>query len=157
MPGDENHPNTQPAGNPAGAAGGVQQTGGGVLDPTLVAIGNLQTVYNANGGPPAERGSGRGGADPKVQDGGSRHASGQNLQDLPAPPPPPTQSDPSVEDLASREGKFPVLDRLEPVGIEEDVMYLYKTKSCLPKLNGILMDKIVLKIMWYGSEDTLVH
>ena len=44
MPGDENHPNTQPAGNPAGAAGGVQQTRGGVLDPTLVAIGNLQTA-----------------------------------------------------------------------------------------------------------------
>ena len=76
--------------------------------------------HNANGGPPAERGSGRGGADPRVQDRGSRHASGQNLQDLPAPPPPPTQSDPSVEDLALREGKFSVLDRLEPLGIEED-------------------------------------
>ena len=120
MPGDENFPNLHTAGNPAGAAGGVQQAGGGVLDSTLAAIGNLQTAYNANGGPPADRGSGRGGADPGVQAGGSRHASGQNLQDLPAPPPPPTQSDPSIEDLASREGKFSVLDRLEPSGTEED-------------------------------------
>ena len=120
MPGDENFPNPHTAGNPAGAAGGIQQEGRGVLDSTLAAIGNLQTAYNANGGPPADRGSGRGGADPGVQAGGSRHASGQNLQDLPAPPPPPTQSDPSTEDLASREGKFSVLDRLEPSGTEED-------------------------------------
>ena len=135
MPGDENHPNVQPAGNPAGAARGVQQTGGGVLDPTLVAIGNLQMAYNANGGPPAERGSGRGGAehDPRVQDGGSRHASGQNLQDLPAPPPPPAQNDPSVIDFASKEGKFSVLDRLEPLGIEED--------RYVPTQNEILFTK----------------
>ena len=105
MPGDENNPNLQPAGASAGTGenvippvSGIQQAGGEVLDPTLVAIGNLQTVYNADGGPPAERGSGRGGAEHerRVQDGGSRHASGQNLQDLPAPPPLPTQSDPST-------------------------------------------------------------
>ena len=70
MPGDENNPNLQPAGasartgeNVIPSASGVQQAGGGVPDPTLQAIGNLQTAYNANGGPPAERGSGRGGAE----------------------------------------------------------------------------------------------
>ena len=115
--------------------GGVQQTGGGVLDPTLVAIGNLQTAYNANGGPPAERGSGRSGAeyDQRVQDRGSRHASGQNLQDLPAPPPLPTQNDPPVVAFASKEGKFSVLDRLEPLGIEED--------RYVPTQNEILFTK----------------
>ena len=142
MPGDENHPNLQPAGASAGAGenvippvGGVQQTGGGVLDPTLVAIGNLQTAYNANGGPPAERGSGRGGAeyDRRVQDGGSRHTSGQNLQDLPAPPPLPAQNDPPVVDFASKEGKFSMLDRLEPLGIEED--------RYVPTQNEILFTK----------------
>ena len=70
MPGDENNPNLQPAGASAGAGGnvippveGAQQVEGGVPDPTLQAIGNLQTAYNANGGPPAERGGGRGGAE----------------------------------------------------------------------------------------------
>ena len=122
MPGEENNPNLQPAGTSAGAGeniiplvAGIQQTGGEVPDPTLIAIGNLQTAYNANGGPPAERGSGRGGAEHerRVQDGGSRRASGQNLQDLLAPPPNPAQNDPPVVDFASKEGKFSVLDRLE--------------------------------------------
>ena len=122
MPGDENNPNLQPAGASAGTGeniiplvAGIQQSGGEVPDPTLIAIGNLQTAYNANGGPPAERGSGRGGAEHerRVQDGGSRRASGQNLQDLLAPPPNPAQNDPPVVDFASKEGKFSVLDRLE--------------------------------------------
>ena len=70
MPGDENNPNLQPAGASAGTGenvippvSGIQQAGGEVPDPTLQAIGNLQTVYNTKGGPPAERGSGRGGAE----------------------------------------------------------------------------------------------
>ena len=87
MPGDENNPNLQPAGASAGTgenaippAPGVQQTGGGVLDPTLRAVVNLQLVYNANGRPPAERGNGRSGAEyeRRVQNGGSRRSSGQN-------------------------------------------------------------------------------
>ena len=127
MPGDENNPNLQPAGPSAGtgenvipSASGVQQVGGEFPNPTLQAIGNLQTAYNANGGPPAERGNGRGGAEHerRVQNGGSRRASGQNPQDLPAPPPNPAQNDPPVVDLASKEGKFSVLDSLEPLGIE---------------------------------------
>ena len=59
MPGDENNPNLQPAGASAGTgenvippASGVQQTGGLVPDPILQAVVNLQTVYNAIGGPP---------------------------------------------------------------------------------------------------------
>ena len=112
MPGDENNPNLQPAGASAGTgenvippAPGVQQTGGGVLDPTLRAVVNLQTVYNVNGGPPAERGNGRSGAEyeRRVHNGGSRRSTGQNPQDLPAPPPPnPAQSDPPIADLASK-------------------------------------------------------
>ena len=126
MPWDENNPNLQPAGASAGTGGnvippaqGVQQTGGGVPDPTLQAVVNLQLVYNPNGGPPAERGNGRGGAEyeRRIQNGGSRRSSGQNPQDLPAPPPNPAQSNPPIADLASKEGKFSVLDRLEPLGI----------------------------------------
>jgi hypothetical protein len=143
MPGDENNPNLQPAGASAGtgenaipSASGVQQAGGEVPNPTLQAIGNLQTAYNANGGPPAERGNGRGGAEHerRVQNGGSRRASGQNPQDLPAPPPNPAQNDPPVVDLASKEGKFSVLDRLEPLGIEEEDRYV-------PNQNEILFTK----------------
>ena len=87
MPGNENNPNLQPAGASAGTGEnaippppGVQQTGGGVLDPTLQAVVNLQTVYNANEGPSAERGNGRSGAEyeQRVQNGGSRRSSGQN-------------------------------------------------------------------------------
>ena len=87
MPGDENNPNLQPAGASAGTGKnaippvpGVQQTGGGVLDPTRWALVNLQNVYNVNGGPPAERGNGRSGAEyeRRVQNGGSRRSSGQN-------------------------------------------------------------------------------
>ncbi len=73
MPGDEINPNPQPAGVSAGAGGnvipsvaGIPQAEGGVPDPTLQAIGNLQTAYNANGGPPAERGGGRNGAEHAV-------------------------------------------------------------------------------------------
>ena len=144
MPGDENDPNLQPAGTSDGtgenaipSAPGVQQTGGGVLDPTLRAVGNLQTVYNAIGGPPAERGNGRSGAEyeQRVQNGGSRGSSGQNPQDLPAPPPNPAQSDHPIADLASKEGKFSVLDRLEPLGIEEEDRYV-------PNQNEILFSKI---------------
>ena len=144
MPGDENDPNLQPAGTSDGtgenaipSAPGVQQTGGGVLDPTLRAVVNLQTVYNVNGGPPAERGNGRSGAENerRVQNGGSRRSSGQNPQDSPAPPPNPAQSDPSVADLASKEGKFSVLDRLEPLGIEEEDRYV-------PDQNEILFSKM---------------
>ena len=50
MPGDENNPNLLPAGasartgeNVIPSVSGVQQKGGGVPDPTLQAIGNLQT------------------------------------------------------------------------------------------------------------------
>ncbi len=53
MPGEENNPNLQPAGTSAGAGenvtppvAGVQQVGVGVPDPTLQAIGDLQTAYN---------------------------------------------------------------------------------------------------------------
>ena len=143
MPVDENNPNLQPAGDSAGTGGnvippvsGVQQAGGEVLDPTLLAIGNLQTVYNNNGGPPAERGSGRGGAEheQRVQNGGSRRTSGQYPQDLPAPPPNPAWNDPPVVDLASKEGKFSMLDRLEPLGIEEEDFYV-------PNQNEILFSK----------------
>ena len=113
MPGDENNPNLQLAGTSAGTGengippvAGALQAGGGVPNPTLQAIGNLQTAYNANGGPPAERGGGRGGAEHerRVQNGGSRRTSGQNPQDLPAPPPDLAQNDPPVVDLASRKG-----------------------------------------------------
>ena len=142
MPGDENNLNLLPAGasartgeNVPPLAPGVRQAGGGVLDPTLQAIGNLQTAYNANGGPPAERGSERGGAEQewRVQNGGNRRASCQNPQDLPAPPP-PAQNDPPVVDLASKEGKFSMLDRLEPLGIEEEDRYV-------PNQNEILFSK----------------
>ena len=93
-------------------------------------------MYNANGGPPAERGIGRGGAEQewRVQNGGSRRASGQNPQDLPAPPPNPAQDDLPVINLASKEGKFSVLDRLEPLGIEEEDHYV-------PNQNKILFSK----------------
>jgi len=123
MPGDENN-------------SGVQQAGGEVPNPTLQAIGNLQTAYNANGGPPAERGNGRGGAEHerRVQNRGSRRASGQNPQDLPAPPPNPAQNDPPVVDLALKEGKFFVLDSLEPLGIEGEDRYV-------PNQNEILFTK----------------
>ena len=143
MPGDENNPNLQTAGASAGAGenvtppvAGVQQAEGVVPNPTLQAIGSLQTAYNANGGPPAERGGGRGGAEHerRVQNGGSRRTSGQNPQDLPAPPPNLAQNDPSVVDLASKEGKFSVLDRLEPLGIEEEDRYV-------PTQNEILFTK----------------
>ena len=142
MPGDEINPNLQPAGVSAGAGGnvipsvaGIPQAEGGVPDPTLQAIGNLQTAYNANGGPPAERGGGRNGAEHerRVQNGGSRRASGQNPQDLPAPPPNPAQSDPP--DLALKEGKFSLLDRLEPLGIEEEDRYV-------PNQNEILFSNM---------------
>ena len=50
MPGDENNPNLQPAGTSAGAGenvtppvAGVQQAEGVVPNPTLQAIGSLQT------------------------------------------------------------------------------------------------------------------
>ena len=144
MPGDENNPNLQPAGASAGTgenaippAPGVQQTGGGVLDPTLWALVNLQNVYNVNGGPPAERGNGRSGAEyeRRVQNGGSRRSSGQNPQNLPAPPPNPAQSDPPIADLGSKEGKFSMLDRLEPLGIEEEDRYV-------PDQNEVLFSKM---------------
>lgn len=143
MPGDEINPNPQPAGVSAGAGGnvipsvaGIPQAEGGVPDPTLQAIGNLQTAYNANGGPPAERGGGRNGAEHerRVQNVGSRRASGQNPQDLPAPPPNIAQNENPVVDLASKEGKFSVLDRLEPLGIEEEDPYV-------PTQNEILFAK----------------
>ena len=95
MPGDENNPNLQPAGVSTGtgenvipSASGVHQAEGEAPNPTLQAIGNLQTAYNANGGPPAERGNGRGGAEheQRVQNGGSRRASGQNPQDFTCSP-----------------------------------------------------------------------
>ena len=133
MPGDENDPNLQPTGTSAGAGenvippiAGVQQAEGGVPNPTLQAIGSLQTAYNANGGPPAERGGGRGGAEHerRIQNGGSRRTSGQNPQDLPVPPPNLAQNNPPVVDFASKEGKFSVLDRLEPLGIEEEDPYV---------------------------------
>ena len=50
MPGDENNPNPQPAetsragGNALPPVEGVQQAERGVPDPTLQAIGSLQTV-----------------------------------------------------------------------------------------------------------------
>ena len=144
MPGEENNPNLQPAGTSAGAGenvtppvAGVQQVGVGVPDPTLQAIGDLQTAYNANGGPPAERVGGRNGAENerRVQNGGSRRTSGQNPRDLPAPPPPNlAQNEPPAVDLASKEGKFSVLDRLEPLGVEEDDPYV-------PTQNEILFAK----------------
>jgi hypothetical protein len=144
MPGEENNPNLQPAGTSAGAGenvtppvAGVQQVGVGVPDPTLQAIGDLQTAYNANGGPPAERVGGRNGAENerRVQNGGSRRTSGQNPRDLPAPPPPNlAQNEPPAVDLASKEGKFSVLDRLEPLGIEEEDPYV-------PNQNEILFAK----------------
>ena len=143
MPGDENNPNLKPAGASSGTrenvippVAGIQQAGGEVPDPTLLAISNLQTVYDTNGGPPAERGSGRGGAEHerRVQNGGSRRTSGQNLHDLPAPPPKTAQNDPPVLDFASKEGKFSMLDRLEPLGIEEEDRYV-------PNQNEILFTK----------------
>ena len=143
MPGDEINPNPQPAGASAGAGenvipsvAGVQQAEGGVPNPTLQAIGSLQTAYNANGGPPAERGGGRGGAEHerRIQNGGSRRTSGQNPQDLPVPPPNLAQNNPPVVDFASKEGKFSVLDRLEPLGIEEEDRYV-------PNQNKILFTK----------------
>ena len=55
MPGDENNPNLQPAGASTGAGenvippvAGVQQAEGGVPNPTLQAIGSLQTAYRGN-------------------------------------------------------------------------------------------------------------
>ena len=129
MPGDENNPNLQPAGASAGTgennippAPGAQQTGEGVPDPTLQAVANLQTVYNPHGGPPVERGNKRNGADNgrRIQNGGSRCSSGQNPQNPPAPPLNPVQNNPPIADMASKEGKFSVLDRLEPTGTEEE-------------------------------------
>ena len=143
MPGEENNPNLLPAGTSAGAGenvtpsvAGVQQAGVGVPDPTLQAIGDLQTAYNANGGPPAERVGGRNGAENerRVQNGGSRRTSGQNPRDLPAPPPNLAQNESPAVDLASKEGKFSVLDRLEPLGVEEDDPYV-------PTQNEILFAK----------------
>jgi len=94
-------------------------------------------VYNPNGGAPAERGNGRGGAEYelRIQNGGSRRSSGQNPQDSPAPPPNLAQSDPPVADMASKEGKFSVLDRLEPLGTEEEDRYI-------PDLNEVLLSKM---------------
>ena len=94
-------------------------------------------MYNANGGPPAERGNGRSGAEyeRRVQNGGSRCSSGQNPQDLPAHPPNPAQSDHPFADLASKEWKFSELDRLEPLGIEEEDRYV-------PNQNEILFNKM---------------
>ena len=70
MHGDENDSHLQPAGTSAGMgvnnphpAPGVQQGGGGVPDPTLQAVVNLQTAYNPNGGPAIERGNVRDGAE----------------------------------------------------------------------------------------------
>ena len=116
---------------------GVQQTGGGVPDPTLQAVANLQMVYNVNGGPPAERGNVRSGAEyeRRIQNGGSRGSSGQNPRNSPAPPLNPAQNDPPIADMASKEGKFSVLDRLEPLGIEEEDRYV-------PDQNEILFSKM---------------
>ena len=64
MSGDENNQHLQPTGAAAGMgvnnphpAPGVHQGGGGVPDPTLQAVANLQTAYNPNGGPAMERGN----------------------------------------------------------------------------------------------------
>jgi len=133
MPGDENNPNLQLAGASTGTGEntippvpGLQQTGEVVPDPTLRAVVNLQTVYNPNGGSPVERENVRNGADneQRIQNGGSRRSSGQNPQNPPAPPPNPVQSDPPIADMALKERKFSVLDRLEPTGIEEEDRYV---------------------------------
>ena len=143
MPGDENNPHLQPAGTSAEMgvnnphpAPGVQQGGGGVPDPTLQAVVNLQTAYNSNGGPAIERGNVRDGAESgrRSQTGGSRRSFGQNPPDPPAPPA-PVQSNPTAMDMSSKEGKFSVLDNLEPVGLEEENRYV-------PNPNKVLFSKM---------------
>ena len=47
----------------------------------------------------------------------------------------PAQSDPPVTDMASKEGKFSVLERLEPTGIEEENHYV-------PDQNEVLFSKM---------------
>ena len=114
MPGDENNLHLQPPGAAAGMgvnnphpAPGVQQGGGGVPDPTLQAVANLQMAYNPNGGPAIERGNVRDGAESgrRSQTGGSRRSSGQNPLNPPAPPA-PVQSNPTAIDMSSKEGKY---------------------------------------------------
>ena len=143
MPGDENNPPLQPAGTSAGMgvnnpnpAPGVQQGGEGVPDPTLQAVANLQTAYNPNGGPAIERGNVRDGVESgrRSQTGGSRRSSGPNPPNPPAPPA-PVQSNPTAIDMSSKEGKFSVLDNLEPIGIEEENRYV-------PNPNEVLFSKM---------------
>jgi len=143
MPGDENNPPFQPAGTSAGMgvnnpnpAPGVQQGGEGVPDPTLQAVANLQTVYNPNGGPAIERGNVRDGVESgrRSQTGGSRRSSGQNPPNPPAPPA-PVQSNPTAIDMSSKEGKFSVLDSLEPIGLEDENRYV-------PNPNEVLFSKM---------------
>ena len=128
MPGGENNPNLQPARASAGTgennippAPGAQHTGEVVPDPTLQAVANLQAVYNPNGGPAVERNT-RNGADNgrRVQNGGIRRSSSQNPQNPPAPPLNPVLNNPVNADMASKEGNFSGLDRLEPTGKEEE-------------------------------------
>ena len=143
MPGDENNPPLQPAGTSAGMgvnnpnpAPGVQQGGEGVPDPTLQAVANLQTAYNPNGGPAIERGNVRDGVESgrRSQTGGSRRSSGQNPPNPPAPPA-PVQSNPTAIDMSSKEGKFSVLDSLEPIGLEDENRYV-------PNPNEVLFSKM---------------
>ena len=143
MPGDESNPPLQPAGTSAGMgvnnpnpAPGVQQGGEGVPDPTLQAVANLQTAYNSNGGPAIERGNVRDGVESsrRSQTGGSRRSSGQNPPNPPAPPA-PVQSNPTAIDMSSKEGKFSVLDSLEPIGLEDENRYV-------PNPNEVLFSKM---------------
>ena len=143
MPGDENNPHLQPAGTSAGMgvnnpnpAPGVQQGGEEVPDPTLQAVANLQTAYNSNGGPAIERGNVRDGVESsrRSQTGGSRRTSGQNPPNPPAPPA-PVQSNPTAIDMSSKEGKFSVLDSLEPIGLEDENRYV-------PNPNEVLFSKM---------------
>jgi hypothetical protein len=121
----------------AGARGIFPRPDRDGLDPTLQAVENLQTAYNRNGGPAQAREGinvqiGDEG-NRRVQNGGDRRQPQQNPRVPPAPVPNPGQNNPPPEpDLASKEGKYSVLDDLET---EDEPRYI-------PDHNEILFSKM---------------